>query len=679
MRVIFIYFTGAVRQIMRKQTAELIDKLRQEKIDIYLISDMDDHLSEYTGEHFHALEEFSGFTGGDGKLLVTADGKALLFTDGRYFIQAEKELSGSGIELMRMGEPGVPTVAEWINAHAFSGCVLGFDGRCISYKYGKVLEGIMGKHGKSSKTVSRDICGEIWSDRPAEHCTECWLLDEKYTGKSASVKLSELKSSMSEAHAVAHIIASLDDIAWLLNMRADDIPYNPVFSAFMLITADEARLYIDKRHFSQYQSASGQDTGRPSEENNDKKASDAFDDVHSKTEKKCCESEQLPGKPADTEYLSKLGVSVYQYEQIYEDIRALRGRVLIDTERCSYEIVHLIEENADIADMMNPVTKAKCLKNPTEAANLHIAQHKDSVALTRFMYWFKRRMGLDDIFDSGALKNKASESEPTETAGITEWDCVERLHELRAEQEGFIEESFSTISAYGANAAMAHYAPSPLSERAVLIEPHGLYLVDSGGQYPEGTTDVTRTWSCGPVTDEEATSFTLTVMANLRLADEKFPEGTSGLVIDGAARDVFWRRGLNFNHGTGHGVGFCLNVHEAPVGIRYRTASIEGAYPMLEGMYVSDEPGMYAAGKYGIRTENLLLVRHDYTNEYGRFMSFEVMNFCPIDKSCLNFSIMEKHDIELLNAYHERVYKELKDDMNEEERKWLRKMCEAVL
>lgn len=640
---------------MLRQTERLIEELKKRNIDIYLITDTDDHQSEYCGEHFHALKEFSGFSGGDGKLVVTSDGRALLWTDGRYFIQAEEELKNSGIELMRMGEEGVPTAISWICEELPEGGVLGFDGKCISCRYGEELKSRLGAK-TGGKIISIDLCDELWDNRPPMDCTPCWILDEKYCGESATHKLKELREKMREAGADIHAIAALDDIAWLLNMRANDIPCNPVFTAFMLVTMDEAFLYIDEGHFFDASKGGG-------------------------------EAEKLPGKPASRAYLNSIGVSIKNYEEFYGDIKKLAdygSSIWIDPERCSFELVNAVPEGIRLIKQMNPATAAKCKKNETEIKNLRIAQHKDSVALTRFMYWFKKKLGIEKCFSgeelikSSKIGQRGLSKAKEAISCMTEWSCVEKLHEFRAMQEDFIEESFSTISAYGANAAMAHYSPSPLPEKTVIIEKHGLYLTDSGGQYPEGTTDVTRTFSCGPITKEEGLSFTLTVIAGLRLADEKFIEGTSGLVIDGAARDVFWRRGLNFNHGTGHGVGFCLNVHEAPTGIRYRASDIEGAYPMYEGMYVSDEPGMYVEGKYGIRTENMLLVKHDYTNEYGRFMSFEIMNFCPIDKSCLETAVMEKRDIDLLNAYHKRVYDELCDDMNEEERNWLREACAPI-
>ena len=649
---------------MREQMQGLIDELRKRSIDIYIISDTDDHLSEYSGDHFHALKEFSGFTGGDGKLIAARDGRAFLWTDGRYFIQAEEELKGSGIRLMRMGEPDVPSISQWIDENVTKSGVIGFDGRCVSYKDGEALR-------KKAGICSADLCGLLWKNRPEKLITPCRILDEKYCGLSAKEKLSRVRAKIKKAGASAHAIASLDDIAWLLNLRADDILYNPVFAAFMLITEDEAFLYTDERRFLSDKPGS---TGISEEK------------IHESNGAECQKKASMPY--ATKEYLEDADVTLKPYDSFYTDISEAKiyGKSLLaDPDRCNYELVSRIPDGIEIIKQINPAAAIKCRKNEAEIKSLRIAQHRDSVALTRFMYWFKKSLGLENCFDYdsqadsfGTQSDEKMSAINASAVGMTEWSCVQKLHELRNEQEGFIEESFSTISAYGKNAAMAHYSPSPLPEKTVEIKPYGLYLVDSGGQYLEGTTDVTRTMSCGAVTDEERIGYTLTVMASLRLADEKFIEGTLGPVIDLAAREVFWKRGLNYNHGTGHGVGFCLNVHEGPVGIRYRAATIEGAYPLYEGMYLSDEPGMYVEGKYGIRTENLLLVKHDRTNEYGRFMCFEIMNFCPIDKSCLDISIMEQRDIKLLNAYHKNVYDKLCNDMNEDELIWLKGMCAPV-
>ncbi len=617
---------------MREQVLKLQRKMRELGIDVYVVSDIDEHLSEYVSDHFHALEEYSGFTGGDGKLVVTAlssdadtgrdcEGLAALWTDGRYFTQAENQLEGSGIELMRMGEPETPLMNDWIFEQLPEGGTLGFDGSCTPFKEGIVLADKVRAKGVRC-VYERDLCGELWEDRPAQKVTPCWILKEKYTGKSAADKIADLKAAMEKAGADAHILTTVDDIAWLLNLRADDVPNNPVFMAYLMIMPDgQVRLYTEEGHLT--------------------------DEV--------------------SVYLKGLCVQVFPYHQIYEDVKQLEAvskgsgevAVLLDKKRCNYTIVSSIPAGIRIIDRINPEAEAKACKNETERANIRIAQHKDSVALVKFMHWFK--------------------TEGLRMERLTEWTAAEKLHSFRAEQPGFFDESFGTISAYGANAAMAHYAPSPDPALDTPIEPHGLYLVDSGGQYPEGTTDVTRTWSCGPITPEERLGYTLTVIANLRLGDARFLEGTSGLVLDYAAREPFWRRGMNYNHGTGHGVGHVLNVHEAPVGIRYKIADIEGAWPLMEGMYLSDEPGSYVAGSYGVRIENLVLVTLDYVNEYGRFMKFETVNFCPVDRTCLDISLMEERDIRLLNLYHKRVYEELAGDLTPEERTWLKAMCEPIV
>ena len=644
---------------MREQILKLQRKMKECGIDVYAVTDSDPHLSEYTGAHYYALEEFSGFTGGEGRLVVSAGtgcadgngntaGAAALWTDGRYFTQAENELAGSGIELMRIGEPQTPSVAEWVAAQLpAAGGKLGFDGKCMAFEEGSRLIENLGNRLESALT-DRDLCGELWENRPAESITPCWILREEYCGEASGHKLERIREEMKKAHAEVHVVSTLDDIAWILNLRADDIPCTPVFSAYLVIAETEAWLFTDSGHFA-----------------------------------------DSPFSRADEvqEYLRGLGVHCDSDEAFYRCLPVICAgkQVLLDPKKCNYETVHLVQQAGCIVDRMNPSTVMRCIKNETEIRNLRIAQHKDSVALTRFMYWFKNE-GLNYALPAARTGENAEDRHSSANAAdsgegfvLTEWSAAEKLHEYRRMQDHFLEESFSTISAYGPNAAMAHYAPSSDPDRDVPIRRKGMYLVDSGGQYYEGTTDVTRTWSCGPLTHEERTGFTLTAIANLRLADAVFLEGTSGLVLDYIAREPFWIRKMNYNHGTGHGVSYLLGVHEPPVGIRYKTATIEGAYPMKEGMYLSDEPGMYVAGQYGVRIENLVLVQHDHTNEYGRFLRFETMNFCPIDKTCLDLSLMEERDIELLNAYHNRVYRELADELPKEEAEWLGMMCAPIV
>ncbi len=607
---------------MRKQTEALIELMKKENIDYYCISDSDEHLSEYTSEHYHILEEFSGFTGGDGRMLVTAFGKAYLWTDGRYFIQAENELKNSGITLMRMGEPGVPEFFSFIKNGIKPGERIGFDGRCFSYTDGKKLAEIAGEGG----IVLKDLCDEIWTDRPKLKITKIWRVKENFCGKNITDKLSIIRKRFSDKGGDFLIISSLDDIAWLLNLRAADVPHNPVFYAHMILGLDEAILYVDPEHF---ESGAKQDSV--------------------------------------LKYLKDNGVSIKAYDDIYKDIPYLTGKAVIDPARSCYEMVSAVKEPIF---SLSPVTEEKCVKNAAEIENLKIAQHKDSLALTRFMYWFKKSIGLDTATEPG------DDLSVSDTKGMTECGCLNYMHYLRTLGEGFLDESFETISAYASNAAMAHYMPSEKNDVDIL--PKGLYLLDSGGQYIYGTTDITRTFSCGPLSEKEKECFTITVMGALRLAAQIFLEGTSGLTLDQPAREVFWRRGLNYNHGTGHGVGCLLNVHESPVGIRYKASTLEGAYPITEGMYLSDEPGFYEEGKFGIRIENLILAVLHMTTEYGRFLRFEIMSFCPIDKTCLNVKLMEPKDIELLNKYHERVYHELSGELNDDEEKWLKRACAPI-
>lgn len=590
---------------MRKQIEKLINSMKSHDVDVYMITDTDWHMTEYTSPHFQALEEFSGFSGGDGRLVVTSMGEAALWTDGRYFEQAEKELKGSGIKLMRIGERGVPKQDTWIRDRLPQGGCFGVDGKCLSYEEGKRFKETF----PASAIFTGDLTLDLWQDRPLQDIKPCWLMSEKHSGKSGSEKLNKLREEMKNKGANWCIVTALDDVAWVLNLRGDDIPYTPVFMAFLIVGVDSARLYTDGGHFK----ADGVEALR------------SIEDV---------------------------GILVQPYEMIYEDAKKLDGAVLLDPSGCNYELASCVSQSARIIEGQSPVAWMKCRKNKTEYENLKLAQHKDSVALTKFIYWFKQNVAKGNL---------------------TEWTAVEKLHNLRAEQEGFIEESFSTISAYGANASMAHYGPS--AKRDVKIKPVGFYLVDSGGQYMEGTTDVTRTIACGKISEEEKENFTLVLMANLRLANMKFLEGCQGALLDGCVREIFWSRGLNFNHGTGHGVGFCLSVHEGPCGISYKTLTNGKDCPIYEGMYISDEPGIYFPGKYGIRTENMLFAKHDYRNEYGNFLKFETMTLCPIDKDCLKVDIMEDKDIELLNNYHERVFKELRGDFEGESLKWLKKAC----
>lgn len=607
---------------MNNQLENLRRKMADAGIDTYLITTEDYHQSEYVGDYFRAIHHLSGFTG-EGSMVVTKD-EAVLFTDGRYFIQAEKEMAGRDVALMKMGEPGVPHIDDYVVDKTPVGGALGFDGRAIDYEHGLKLRKILS--GKSAKIIADlDLVGEIWVDRPKLATSKVWILDEKYTGKSTADKLSDLRKFMKDREADIHIISSLDDIAWLLNLRGDDIPCNPVFLSYLIVTMEDAVLYA------------------------------ALDDFDSDVLK----------------YLSSLDIRRKDYDTFYEDVKNLRDKtVLLEPAKTNYETITDLHESMKMVSEMLPTSIWKSRKNPVEIENMKKAHIKDGVAVTNFIYFMKHAFA-----DDGTLTEETKQILGSDE--INEWNVSTVLENYRKEQEGYFEPSFTTISAYGANAALPHYAPTETSFAE--IKPKGLYLVDSGGQYYEGTTDITRTISMGPITDEERKHYTMVLMSHLRLGDVKFLQGSSGITVDLAAREVFWKEGLNFNHGTGHGVGFCLNVHERPNAIRYRKAPGRSEdVALCEGNITSDEPGLYIEGKHGIRTENLTLVKKWQTNEYGTFFEFEFITMVPYDLSAIDFSIMEKHDIELLNAYHREVYEKLSPYFTGEKLEWLKEATKQV-
>ena len=596
---------------MKQELTAFRQIMKEEGIDLYITKDADDHISEYNDRYFSTMEFISGFTGGDGTLVITPD-EAGLWTDGRYFIQAAMELEGSGIVLRKEGEPDCPDMENWIRDAVPAGGTVGFDGRCISCNSAeRLLRKLRAK--KVSVKCDKDLVGKIWTEgRPGKRAEKIWILEEKYAGKSAAQKLESLRTELDSRGAGALLISAMDEVAWLLNLRGDDVPYNPVFDAFFLIDGDLKKLYVSAEHLT--------------------------DDV--------------------TSYLGSLGVEIsYDTEEIYCDVSGIRsGTVLADGNSCSYRLLSSLPAEAELINEMDPVELAKNRKNPTEAANLVKAQIKDSIAVTRFMYWFKKAL--------------------EEQLPLTEMSAAAKLHEFRSQQEGFLGDSFSTISAYGPNAAMCHYEPS--EEKPVGILPKSLYLVDSGGHYPEGTTDITRTWSCGGITDEEKKAYTLTAAANLRLADLVFPEGTSGLTLDLAAREIFWENGMDYNHGTGHGVGYLLYVHESPANIRFRANAGTVNNTMEEGVYVSDEPGFYAEGRFGVRLENMVLVEKAFTNGFHTFMKFRTMTLVPFDRSCIDIRLLTEKDRKLYDAYHHKVLEVIGPELPEEERNWLIRMCRPI-
>jgi len=576
------------------KVTEKINALRTEMkragVDVYIIPTSDFHDSEYVSPYFEARKFFSGFTGSAGTLVVTAS-QAALFTDGRYFLQAENQLSGSGITLMKSGEPNVPTVKKYVGDSLPEGGAIGFDGRVVTASTGEGYAKIAAEKG--GKVICNvDLADKVWTDRPALLHTEIFLLDEKYSGEAAAEKLRRVREKMAAEKAEVHIITALDDISWLFNIRATDVECCPVVLSFAAITAEKACLFADEK-------ACGGVRG----------------------------------------YVEANGGEILPYEDIYGYAEKLAGkRVLIDKSRANYRLVQLLE-GCEIVSGTNPCTLFKAVKNAVEIENIRKAHLMDGIAVTKFMYWLKNSVG----------KMK-----------ITEIDAAAHIDNLRREIGGdsFVGVSFETISAYGANAAMVHYSAETGNNAE--IRPEGMLLVDSGGHYLEGTTDITRTFGLGKLTDEMKSHFTVTLRSMLNLAAAKFMEGCSGENLDILAREPMWKMGLDYRHGTGHGVGYLLSVHESPNSFRWRLREdLPRTAVLAEGMVTTDEPGVYIGGSHGIRIENELLCRKAEKCEYGQLLEFEVLTYAPIDLDCVDTEQLEQRDRDRLNAYHRMVFDKL--------------------
>ena len=594
---------------------QLRDRMKELGIDAYLVPTADFHESEYVGEFFKCRHFLTGFNGTAGTAVITMD-KAGLWTDGRYFVQAEEQLSGSEIKLYRMGEPEFPTLDEFLEEELpVDGC-LGFDGRVVNSELGYGLQNLL-QEKNVTINCSKDLVGEIWTSRPAMSCEPIWSLDVKYAGKSTVEKLSDLRDAMKKNKAQIHLMTALDEIAWLFNLRGNDIVNNPVFLSYALITQDEAYLYVQKE-------AIKEDT---------------------KMGKEVCAA------------LAEAKVQVKEYAEFLQDVAALKNeKILLERKKASFAVCESIDASCRIIDEMNPCATMKAVKNATEIENMRRAHLKDGIAVTKFMYWLKHTIG---------------------TCDMTEMTAAHKIEELRAEQGNYIEPSFVTIAAYKENAAMCHYHPS--DEVCKKLKPEGLLLVDSGGQYLEGTTDITRTYALGPLTEKEKEYYTIVAAAMLKVSTMKFLHGCRGINLDYTIREAFWKRGLDFAHGTGHGVGYLSNVHERPNGLRWKVVPERQDSAVIEpGMICSDEPGLYFAGDFGTRTENLILCVEDEKNEYGQFLKFEFLTKAPIDLEALDTRFMDDADIERLNTYHKDVYETISPYMNDEEKEWLKHVTREI-
>lgn len=580
--------------------------MKRAGIDCYIIPTSDYHNSEYVSEFFCVRKYFSGFTGSAGTLVVWAD-EAALFTDGRYFIQAAAQLAGSGITLMKMGEPGVPKLKEYVEQELKKGGTIGFDGRVVTASDGMDYEAIADKKG-GHVIWNLDLADGIWTDRPALPATKVYFLEEAFSGETTEKKLARLREKMEQEKADIHILTTLDDIAWLFNLRANDVECCPVLLSYAVITANEAYLFANERAFS----------------------------------------DEIKG------YLSENGITLKAYDSFYSYVAEYCSahadeRLLLCEKQINYRLKKEIGDQVQVANRPNPTTLMKAVKNVTEQENLRKAHLMDAVAVTKFMYWLKTNVGK---------------------LPMTEISVDEELEKLRRENLSFIEPSFHTISAYGANGAIVHY--SAASDNCADIKAKGMLMIDSGGHYYEGTTDITRTFVLGEITDQMKQDFTLVVRAMLRLKDTRFLHGCTGANLDLAAREVFWEKGLDYKHGTGHGVGYLLNVHEGPNSFRYKVSDMSQDWVFEEGMVTTDEPGIYIEGSHGVRIENELLCRKGEKNEYGQFMYFENLTYVPIDLDGIDTSVMEQKEIDSLNRFHRDVYEKLAPYFEGEELVWLK-------
>ena len=594
------------------KVSERVAKLRalmaEKGIDAYVVPTADFHQSEYVGEHFKARKFITGFSGSYGTAVIAKD-DAGLWTDGRYFFQATNELEGSGVRLMKMFVDDTPSVTEYLAETVPEGGKVAFDGRVLAVDEGKEFEEAL-----SPKNItidySEDLIDQIWEDRPPLSDKPAFFLEEKYSGESSAHKLERVREVMKKNGATVHVIASLDDTGWLLNIRGDDIDFFPLLLSYSIVRMDGVDLYVDDSKLN--------------------------DQIHKE--------------------LAKVNVTIHPYNDIYEDIKKLAASetCLIDPMKMNYALYKSIP--CKVVEAANPTILMKAMKNPVELENIKEAHIKDGIAITKFMYWVKTR------YDKEA---------------ITELSSADKLTSLRAAQEGYIRDSFEPLCAFADHAAMMHYSPS--KETDVVLKEGAMFLNDTGGGYYEGSTDITRTFILGSIDQDMKKYFTAVVRAMMNLSRANFLYGCHGYNLDVLVRQPIWDLNIDFQCGSGHGVGYLGNVHEPPTGFRWYIVPSKNEHHQLEeGMVITDEPGIYEDGKFGIRIENEFIVRKGEKNKYGQFMHFETITFAPIDLDGIDPEEMTKSEREWLNNYHKDVYEKIGPHLTDEEREWLKEYTRAI-
>lgn len=579
--------------------------MQEKEIDAYIIPSYDPHQSEYVAKHWQARAWISGFTGSAGTVVITKD-EAGLWTDGRYFIQAERQLKDSEIKLFKMNTPGYPTYTKWLKDVLEDGQTLGLNGKVFSQRdVEKIKEKLSDKNIKIEDNY--DLISEIWTNRPELPKEKIFIHDVKYAGKTAREKLDDVRKEMKKLGAKFYLLGSLDDIAWVYNIRGRDVKYNPVVISYALISEDDAYLFVHSEKVS----------------------------------------EEI------REYLNKNGIKIKEYDKVDEYVKNIeRGsRVLIDPSKINMWLCNQIPKDCEIVEGTNITTRLKAIKNPIEIENLKNCYIKDGVALVKFLYWLDKNLGK---------------------TSISEITVSDKLEEFRREQKLFVEPSFATIAAYKDHAAMMHYLATEKSNYTLKRE--GMLLIDSGGQYLDGTTDITRTIVLGPVSEEEKKDFTLTLKGHINLIKTRFLYGSTGSNLDVLARFPLWQEGLDYKCGTGHGVGFFLNVHEGP----HNISPTQNNVKLEEGMIVTIEPGVYKEAKHGVRIENDVVVKKDIKTESGQFMKFETISYCPIDLKGIKANLLDEDERQWLNDYHKKVYKKLSPHLSEDEREWLKNETRSI-
>ncbi len=594
--------------MIQERLTALRNKMEEKGIDFYIVPTADFHQSEYVGEYFKSRQYITGFTGSAGTAIITRD-EARLWTDGRYFLQAGQELAGTTVQLMKMDEPDVPTMLQYLAETMKSGQILGFDGRVVSMGDGKNYEKIVAeKQGKIMYEC--DLMDEIWTNRPELSKEPVFALTLNYCGESTQSKLMRIREEMKKHSATAHILTTLDDICWILNIRGNDVAFSPLVLSYAIISMEKMDLYMDETKLS--------------------------DEIK--------------------ENFAKNNILLHPYNNIYEDVKktVVNDILLIDPARLNYALYSNIPQGVGKIEAANPEILFKSIKNKTEVDNIRKAELKDSVAHVKFMKWLKENF---------------------EKEMITEMSASDKLDEFRMEQGNYIRPSFEPISSFAEHGAIVHY--SSTSETNVQLKAGHLFMTDTGAGFYEGSTDITRTYALGEIPQFMKEDFTMVAVSHLRLANVKFMKGADGANLDIIARQPFWQKGKNYNHGTGHGVGYLLNIHEGPINFRWK-ATPNTIAPFEEGMIITDEPGFYVEGSHGIRLENELLVRTGEKNAYGQFMYFEQLTYIPMDLDAIDAKSMSQEDKKLLNEYHKAVYEKVSPYLSDDEKEWLKKYTREI-